>query len=163
MIRYITHTHICISMNISVIVTNPYLHIIPLPGLSFYASALIGVLVFQCNDTVTYTALFSFSGTCNTYLDSFKHTTKNVMKKINDMLLKLITPSLKHREAIIIYFIKSFISQVFPEASGVKSCVWYTPGGGTRVHHGRVGSAGLCDLKILHMWRRLKKGVKILQ
>ena len=37
------------------------------------------------------------------------------------------------------------------------------PGGGTRVHHGRVGSAGLCDLKILHMWRRLKKGVKILQ
>ena len=36
-------------------------------------------------------------------------------------------------------------------------------GGGTRVHHGRVGSAGLCDLKILHMWRRLKKGVKILQ
>ena len=37
------------------------------------------------------------------------------------------------------------------------------PGGGTRVHHGRVGSAGLCDLKILHPWRRLKKGVKILQ
>ena len=36
------------------------------------------------------------------------------------------------------------------------------PGGGTRVHHGRVGSAGLCDLKILHPWRRLKKGVKIL-
>ena len=36
-------------------------------------------------------------------------------------------------------------------------------GGGTRVHHGRVGSAGLCDLKILHPWRRLKKGVKILQ
>ena len=36
-------------------------------------------------------------------------------------------------------------------------------GGGTRVHHGRVGSAGLCDLKILHLWRRLKKGVKILQ
>ena len=35
--------------------------------------------------------------------------------------------------------------------------------GGTRVHHGRVGSAGLCDLKILHPWRRLKKGVKILQ
>ena len=33
----------------------------------------------------------------------------------------------------------------------------------TRVHHGRVGSAGLCDLKILHPWRRLKKGVKILQ
>ena len=31
-------------MNICVIVTNPYLHIIPLPGLSFYASALIGVL-----------------------------------------------------------------------------------------------------------------------
>ena len=28
---------------------------------------------------------------------------------------------------------------------------------------GRVGSAGLCDLKILHPWRRLKKGVKILQ
>ena len=38
-----------------------------------------------------------------------------------------------------------------------------TPGGGTQVHHGRVGSAGLCDLKILHPWRRLKKGVKILQ
>ena len=38
-----------------------------------------------------------------------------------------------------------------------------TPRGGTRVHHGRVGSAGLCDLKILHPWRRLKKGVKILQ
>ena len=37
------------------------------------------------------------------------------------------------------------------------------PGGGTRVHHGRVGSAGLCDLKILHPWWRLKKGVKILQ
>ena len=36
-------------------------------------------------------------------------------------------------------------------------------GGGTRVHHGRVGSAGLCDLKILHPWRRLKKGDKILQ
>ena len=36
-------------------------------------------------------------------------------------------------------------------------------GGGTRVHHGRVGSAGRCDLKILHPWRRLKKGVKILQ
>ena len=36
-------------------------------------------------------------------------------------------------------------------------------GGGTQVHHGRVGSAGLCDLKILHPWRRLKKGVKILQ
>ena len=36
-------------------------------------------------------------------------------------------------------------------------------GGGTRVHHGRVGSAGLCDLKILYPWRRLKKGVKILQ
>ena len=35
--------------------------------------------------------------------------------------------------------------------------------GGTGVHHGRVGSAGLCDLKILHPWRRLKKGVKILQ
>ena len=32
-------------MNICVIVTNHYLHIIPLPGLSFYASALIGVLV----------------------------------------------------------------------------------------------------------------------
>ena len=31
------------------------------------------------------------------------------------------------------------------------------------VHHGRVGSVGLCDLKILHPWRRLKKGVKILQ
>ena len=40
---------------------------------------------------------------------------------------------------------------------------WGSPGGGTRVHHGRVGSAGLCDLKILHPWRRLKKGVKILQ
>ena len=39
----------------------------------------------------------------------------------------------------------------------------WRPGGGTRVHHGRVGSAGLCDLKILHPWRRLKKGVKILQ
>ena len=37
------------------------------------------------------------------------------------------------------------------------------PGGGTRIHHGRVGSAGLCDLKILHPLRRLKKGVKILQ
>ena len=41
------------------------------------------------------------------------------------------------------------------------------PGGysysSSRVHHGRVGSAGLCDLKILHPWRRLKKGVKILQ
>ena len=36
-------------------------------------------------------------------------------------------------------------------------------GGCTRVHHGRVGSAVLCDLKILHPWRRLKKGVKILQ
>ena len=36
-------------------------------------------------------------------------------------------------------------------------------GGGTRVHHGQVGSAGLCDLKILHPWRRLKEGVKILQ
>ena len=36
-------------------------------------------------------------------------------------------------------------------------------GGGPRVHHGRVGSAGLCDLKILHPWQRLKKGVKILQ
>ena len=34
-------------MNICVIVTNLYLHIIPLPGLSFYASALIGVLVFS--------------------------------------------------------------------------------------------------------------------
>ena len=34
---------------------------------------------------------------------------------------------------------------------------------GIKVHHGRVGSAGLCDLKILHPWRRLKKGVKILQ
>ena len=33
-------------MNICVIVTNPYLHIIPLPGLSIYASALIGVLVW---------------------------------------------------------------------------------------------------------------------
>ena len=33
-------------------------------------------------------------------------------------------------------------------------------GGCTRVHHGRVGSAGLCDLKILHPWRRLKKGSK---
>ena len=33
-------------MNICVIVTNPNLHIIPLPGLSFYASALIGVLVW---------------------------------------------------------------------------------------------------------------------
>ena len=42
----------------------------------------------------------------------------------------------------------------------------YSPGGGgggTRVYHGRVGSAGLCDLKILHPWRRLKNGVKILQ
>ena len=33
-------------MNICVIVTNPNLHIIPLPGLSFYASALKGVLGF---------------------------------------------------------------------------------------------------------------------
>ena len=41
--------------------------------------------------------------------------------------------------------------------------MYVSPGGGTRVHHGRVGSAGLCDLKILHPWRRLKKGVKILQ
>ena len=42
---------------------------------------------------------------------------------------------------------------------------WPSGGGGgvTRVHHGRVGSAGLCDLKILHPWRRMKKGVKILQ
>ena len=39
----------------------------------------------------------------------------------------------------------------------------YFNGGVTRVHHGRVGSAGLCDLKILHPWRRMKKGVKILQ
>ena len=52
MIRYITHTHIyiCISMNICVIVTNPYLHIIPLPGLSFNASALIGVLVWYVTE-----------------------------------------------------------------------------------------------------------------
>ena len=41
--------------------------------------------------------------------------------------------------------------------------VQYPGGGGTRVHHGRVGSAGLCDLKILHPWQKLKKGVKILQ
>ena len=46
MIRYITHTHIYIYVYINeYIVTNPYLHIIPLPGLSFYASTLIGVLV----------------------------------------------------------------------------------------------------------------------
>ena len=59
MIRYITHTHThiyiymytYISMNICVIVTNPYLHIIPLPGLSFYASALIGVLVLILGTT----------------------------------------------------------------------------------------------------------------
>ena len=31
-------------------------------------------------------------------------------------------------------------------------------GGGTRVHHRRVGSAGLRDLKILHTFQRLKKG-----
>ena len=37
------------------------------------------------------------------------------------------------------------------------------PGGGTRVHRSRVGSAGLRDLKILHVLQRLKKGVKILQ
>ena len=46
---------------------------------------------------------------------------------------------------------------------GVWNGLCAPPGGGTRVHHGRVGSAGLCDLKILHPWRRLKKGVKILQ
>ena len=40
---------------------------------------------------------------------------------------------------------------------------WVGGWGGTRVHHWRVGSARLCDLKILHPWRRLKKGVKILQ
>ena len=39
------YIYMYISMNTCVIVTNPYLHIIPLPGLSFYASALIGVLV----------------------------------------------------------------------------------------------------------------------
>ena len=47
--------------------------------------------------------------------------------------------------------------------SSAKNSSQGTPRGGTRVHHGRVGSAGLCDLKILHPWRRLKKGVKILQ
>ena len=33
-----------------------------------------------------------------------------------------------------------------------------SPGGGTRVHRSRVGSAGLRDLKILHVLQRLKKG-----
>ena len=45
----------------------------------------------------------------------------------------------------------------------VQVAQWLGTESGTQVHHGRVGSAGLCDLKILHMWRRLKKGVKILQ
>ena len=31
-------------------------------------------------------------------------------------------------------------------------------GGGSRVHRSRVGSAGLRDLKILHVLQRLKKG-----
>ena len=42
---HLIYIYMYISMNRCVIVTNPYLHIIPLPGLSFYASALIGVLV----------------------------------------------------------------------------------------------------------------------
>ena len=46
---------------------------------------------------------------------------------------------------------------------GQNSTMLEKRGVSTRVHHGRVGSAGLCDLKILHPWRRLKKGVKILQ
>ena len=33
-------------MWIGFITTNPCLHMMPMPGLSFYASALIGVLVF---------------------------------------------------------------------------------------------------------------------
>ena len=55
------------------------------------------------------------------------------------------------------------ISHLSKDMEIIDSCHCGTPGGGTRVHHGRVGSAGLCDLKILHPWRRLKKGVKILQ
>ena len=58
-------------MNIRVIVTNPYLHIIPLPGLSFYASALIGVLVcaqviLKGRDSLRFlcTSSHLFSTTC---------------------------------------------------------------------------------------------------
>ena len=60
--------------------------------------------------------------------------------------------------------------------TGKKKWAGVGPGGGTRVHHGRVGSAGLCDLKILHIcggdWKRgskfyndppnARKGVNIL-
>ena len=38
------------------------------------------------------------------------------------------------------------------------SFITVPPGGGTRVHRSRVGSAGLRDLKILHVLQRLKKG-----
>ena len=62
-----------------------------------------------------------------------------------------------------IWLVSSYVLNLEPPA-GVYVCT-HAPrgGGGTRVHHGRVGSAGLCDLKILHPWQRLKKGVKILQ
>ena len=42
--------------------------------------------------------------------------------------------------------------------SSFKLSTFNPGGGGTRVHRSRVGSAGLRDLKILHVLQRLKKG-----